>query len=208
MATVTLRRPHETVLPGSDGPHLQRFSVDQYHQMIAVGILTPASRCELIHGWITEKMPTNPPHTQAVRVLNRLLVRMLSDDWVLSPQQPVTTADSEPEPDIAVATGPESKYADRHPTPRESVLVIEVSDTSLAYDRGTKLELYAENRIAEYWIVNLIGGVVEVYTQPRGGKRPTYRARTDYAAGQVVPVVLGGKQVGAIAVSDILPGGN
>lgn len=172
--------------------------------MIATGILSPANRCELIHGWITEKMPTNPPHTHAVRVLNRILARLLSDDWVLGPQQPVTTADSEPEPDIAIATGPESKYADRHPTPRETVLVIEVSDTSLAYDRGTKLELYAADKVVEYWVVNLIDGVVEVHTQPKGGKKPGYKAKVEYRAGESVPVVLGGKQVGTIPVSEII----
>lgn len=203
MPTATLPRPQSA--PRQDEPSLQRFTVEQYHQMIAAGILTPANRCELIHGWITEKMPTNPPHTHAVRVLNRILARMLSDDWVLSPQQPVTTADSEPEPDIAIATGPESKYADRHPTPRESVLIIEVSDTSLAYDRGTKLELYAADKIAEYWIVNLVDGVVEVYTQPKGGKKPGYKSKAEYRAGESVPVVLGGKQVGTIPVSEIIP---
>jgi hypothetical protein len=59
--------------------------------------------------------------------------------------------------------------------------------------------------VPEYWIVNLVDGIVEVYTKPRGGRNPTYRTRTDYAAGESVPVVLGGKQVGTIPVSEIIP---
>ena len=183
-----------------------RFTVGQYHRMGEAGILTENDRCELIDGLILEKPVINPPHAKSVRRLHRLLSAIFGgDDWVVGTQQPVTTRDSEPEPDAAVATGPEEKYDRRHPGPGETVLVAEVSDSSLNYDRGEKLQLYARARIPVYWILNLQDRRVEVYTDPRGGRNPTYRARTDYAPGAAVPVAVAGKTLGTIPVNELLP---
>jgi hypothetical protein len=80
-----------------------------------------------------------------------------------------------------------------------------VADSTLHRDQTTKLELYAGAKVAVYWIVNLVDRRVEVYTQPRGGKSPTYKTRTDYGPDDAVPVVIAGKRVGTIAVKDLLP---
>ncbi len=195
MATATLPPPTR--------PHL--FTVDDYHQMQAAGIIAAASRAELILGVITEKPPINPPHAAAQRRLVRLLPAFAGADHFVQFQLPITLSDSEPEPDAAFVRARDDDYGDGHPGPKDVTLVVEIADSTLAADRSRKVRMYAENKIAEYWIVNLVDGVVEVYTQPRGGRTPTYRTRTDYAAGQVVPVVLAGKQVGTIPVSEIIP---
>jgi Uma2 family endonuclease len=184
---------------------LKRFTVAEYDRMIRDGSLDESARVELLDGWIVEKMPHNAPHDSAVARLNKRLVRMLGDEWSVRVQSSATLDTSVPEPDVAVAPGPEERYDTRRPTHRELVFVVEVAESSLAQDRGFKLRLYARNRIPVYWIVNLVGRVVEVYTNPRGGRTPTYRSHTDHAPGATVPVVIGGKAVGRIPVNELLP---
>jgi Uma2 family endonuclease len=183
---------------------VHRFTVDEYHKLGELGILTENDRVELIHGWIVAKMTLNPPHAYAVTALMGQLVA-LGASAIVRVQQPITTTDSEPEPDVVFATGTNTDYKKRHPAPSECALVAEVADSSLHEDQTTKLELYAGVKIAVYWIVNLVDRRVEVYTQPKGGKNPTYKRRTDYGPDDAVPVVIGGKRVGTIAVKDLLP---
>jgi Uma2 family endonuclease len=212
MATATATRsakPDPPPAPWVPPPHVKqhRFTVEQYHQMARVGILKEGERVELLNGLIFQKMTVNPPHSYTVRELSRLLILALRTDWVVSVQQPVTIAggDSEPEPDVAVAVGPYGRYAERHPGPRDVALLVEVADSSLAEDQTVKFAIYAAARVPVYWIVNLVDRRVEVYTQPRGGKNPTYRTRRDYGPDDAVPVVLAGRQVGSIPVREILP---
>jgi Uma2 family endonuclease len=201
MATATLPPP----VPGT---RLHLFTVADYHRMQVTGIIAASDRVELIRGVLVEKPVMNPPHAASQRRLVRFLPAVAGDAHAVQFQLPITLADSEPEPDAAFVAVRDDDYGDGHPRAKDVSLVIEIADSTLAQDRGSQLELYAENKIAVYWIVNLVDGVVEVYTQPKGGKMPTYRTRTDYAAGESVPVVLGGKTVGQLPVSDILPGGN
>jgi Uma2 family endonuclease len=179
--------------------------VAEYDRMIGDGILTGDDRVELLDGWIVEKMPHNAPHDSAVYRLQTRLLLLLGPAWVVRGQSAVTLSGSVPEPDVAVAPGPVELYDDARPTPKQLALVAEVSDTTLARDRGRKLAIYAAAKIPVYWIVNLKDRRVEMYTAPRGGKAPTYRSHTDYAPGQAVPVALGGKAVGSIPVAELLP---
>jgi Uma2 family endonuclease len=189
-----------------DGPALRLFSVDEYHGMIDAGVFVGKPKCELIRGIILEKPVPGPSHSRSTqRLLRRLTPLFPEPDWVVGVQDAITLPDSEPEPDFFAATGPESKYGARHPGPKDLVLVVEVSDSSLGFDRGTKLAVYARAKVAEYWIVNVNERRVEVYTQPKGGKNPSYKLRTDYGPGDAVPVVVAGKQVGAVAVKELLP---
>jgi Uma2 family endonuclease len=181
----------------------KRFSVAAYHRMMELGLITKGDRCELIHGLIVEKPRVNPPHAAAVRRLTRLLTAVL-DGAVLQIQLPVTLSDSEPEPDAAVLQGEEADYDHRHPGPKDVLLLVEVSDSTLDDDSTTKLALYAGEKIAQYWIVNLVDREVQVYTNPRGGRTPAYRTRTDYRPGDSIPVVVGKKAVGTVAVSELL----
>jgi Uma2 family endonuclease len=181
-----------------------RFSVEQYHRMIEAGVLGPGDRAELLEGWIVAKMAHNPPHATALTRLTRKFARLLPDAWVLRIQLPLTTRESEPEPDATVVRGPEDEYEKRHPGPRDVGLVIEISDTTLDQDLGPKLRLYARSRIPCYWVINLVDRRIEVYTEPRGGRSPSYQRRQDYAEGDAVPVVIGGDDFGTMAVRDLL----
>lgn len=184
---------------------VHRFTVDEYHRLIESGVISENDRVELIHGWIVTKMGINPPHNSAVNTLMKGLFALLGPGAVVRVQQPITTKDSEPEPDVVLATGADADYKKRNPEPTECLLVAEVAESSLREDQTTKLALYAKAKVAVYWIVNLVDRRVEVYTQPRGGKNPTYKQRTDYGPDDAVPVVVGGKTVGTIAVKDLLP---
>ena len=130
--------------------------------MIDVGILGENDRVELIRGVIVAKMPIGDPHVTTVNRLNRVFNRLTDDTIIVSIQNPIRLADSEPEPDVVLM-----KARDGKPSPADTVLVIEVADDSLENDREVKGPLYAENGIVEYWIVNLIDKCVEVYRQPR-----------------------------------------
>lgn len=184
---------------------VRRFTVDEYHRLIQTGILRTGEPVELIHGWIVPKMPTNPTHSSVVRRLDRWLQLNLPETLVVGVQQPITTLDSEPEPDLTISDGPEDRYFTTHPRPEEIRLVVEVSDTSLSYDKGEKLRMYARAKIPVYWIVDLENRRIMVHTRPRAGKSPTYRDQVEYSPGQSVPVPVGDKVVASIPVSEVLP---
>jgi Uma2 family endonuclease len=180
--------------------------VDEYHRMSKAGVFDGGRKCELIHGFILEKPVPNPPHSKSTRRLFYCLGPLFPQpNWIIGVQDSITLADSEPEPDFFAATGPEEKYDARHPGPKDLVLVVEVSDANLGFDRGVKLALYAGSKITQYWIINVNEHRIEVYTQPRGGKNPTYRQQDTYGPDDSVPVVVGGKTLGTIAVKDLLP---
>jgi len=183
---------------------LRRFSVDEYHKMIEFGVLKSGEPFELLRGWIVKKMSIISPHSQAVSRLQRWFSRHLSDEWYLRTQQPITTSDSEPEPDLVVAQGPDTLYDSGHPTPAQAALVIEVASSSLLDDQTEKLRIYADSGVSQYWIINLIDMRVEVYTQPRGGKKPGYKSCVHYAKGEEIPLVLAKKKVGSLPVSEFL----
>ncbi|HXG09571.1 MAG TPA: Uma2 family endonuclease [Gemmataceae bacterium] len=181
-----------------------RFTVEQYHRMIETGILTKDDRVELLEGWIVPKMPHSPPHDGTVWLVQTALLARLPPQWILRVQSAITTLDSEPEPDLVVARGPGLRYFTSHPQPDDIPLVVEVSDTSLQEDRDGKGRLYARAGIPVYWIVNLPESKVEVYTEPRAGKRPAYRQRTDYKTPKSLPLVLEGQQVARIGLRELL----
>jgi Uma2 family endonuclease len=183
-----------------------RMSVDRYHEMIEAGILTEDDPVELLEGWLVEKMPKNPPHSLAIQLARKALERLAPAGWFVNTQDAVTTAESEPEPDVIVARGDPRQYATRHPGPLDLALVIEVSATTLKRDRGLKQRIYARASIPIYWIVNLIDGHVEVYTDPTGpAEQPSYRQRRDFGPADDLPLVIDGQEVGRIAVRDVLP---
>ncbi len=183
---------------------VRRFTVDEYHRMIQSGILTEDDRVELLEGWIVPKMPHNPPHDSVLDQVQEALLKALPQGWRVRVQSAITTADSEPEPDIVVAPGPASRYRTRHPGPADIVLLVEVADSTLANDRGMKAQLYARAGIVVYWIVNLVDAQVEVYTDPTGpDPSPRYRQRSDHHPGDSLTFPAGAAQV-TVAVADLL----
>jgi Uma2 family endonuclease len=143
-----------------------RFTVDEYEQMVSHGILTENDRVELIRGEIIDKITVGPGHGACVKKLNRLFGSLVDSRAIVSIQDPIRLRDSEPEPDVALLVLREDFYGTHNPTPADVLLVIEVSDTTLEYDRTVKRPLYAESGIVEYWIVNLEEECVEVHRQP------------------------------------------
>jgi Uma2 family endonuclease len=183
-----------------------RFTVDEYHKLIEVGILTENDRLELIDGYLVEKMPHDPIHDGTLQKVNRRLLRVLPSGWEGRVQMAITLSRSEPEPDLAVVRESPDAYMSRHPGATDFGLVIEVSNTSLDSDRDDKIPMYARDSIPVYWIVNLVDRQVEVYQQPTGASpSPTYGAQRIYKPGDSIPVLLGGVNAGAVAVVDLLP---
>jgi Uma2 family endonuclease len=194
--------------PSADVPTvpIYRLSVDQYHAMARAGILTEDDRVELLRGWLVAKMTQNPPHRVATGLLRDALGQLPLKGWHVSSQEAITLADSEPEPDGALVRGARRDYLGQHPGPQDIALVVEVAEASLSQDRGWKKEMYAEANIPVYWIVNLVDNQVEVYTDPTGpAPAPDYRRRQDYSPADQVPVVVEGREVGRVAVRDLLP---
>ena len=187
---------------------LRRWTLTDYHRLTRSGVLTEDDRIELLEGWIVEKMAHNPPHDGTLYLLQSLLLRRLPDDWLVRVQSSVTLPGrrgSEPEPDIAIVRGPAEDYLRRHPGPADIALVVEVSDTTLAQDRGLKARVYARAAIPVYWIVNIPDRRVELYAEPRGGRSPAYRTRTDFVPGDSVPLTLGDAVVGHVPVGRLFP---
>ncbi len=202
MSSVTIPFP-----PGPSPEPVFRLSVQQYHAMIEAGVLTEDDPVELLEGILVFKMPRNPARALAVRLLTTSIDAMLvGSDWHFRAQEPITLDDSEPEPDGAIVRGQVRDYSKQHPGPAEVGLIIEISDTSLARDRGIKLRGYARASISPYWIVDLMGRSIEVYTDPDAeASPPTYRKRIVFDESSIVPIELDGKPVGAIKVAAIPP---
>jgi Uma2 family endonuclease len=201
MATAQGKLPLRATMAG-----FHRFTVDEYHKLIEVGILTENDRLELIDGYLVEKMPHDPIHDGTLQKVNRRLLRILPAGWEARVQMAITLSRSEPEPDMAVVREASDGYMSRHPGASDFGLVIEVSNTSLDSDRDDKIPMYARDGIPVYWIVNVVDRQVEVYEQPTGASpSPTYGAQRIYKPGDSVPVVLGGVNAGTVAVVDLLP---
>jgi Uma2 family endonuclease len=139
-----------------EGPRRHRITVDEYHRMAEVGLLAPDARVELIDGEIIEMPPIGNPHAGTVDLLNRLIGRALGDLAIVRCQGPVQLGNySEPQPDFALLSPRDDFYMHRRPTPEDTLLAIEVSDTSLRFDLHTKMSLYARHRIPEFWVLDV-----------------------------------------------------
>jgi Uma2 family endonuclease len=171
-------------------PH-RRFTVDEYHRMGETGILGPHDRVELIAGEIVTMSPIGGRHMGRVNTLAEQLADLVRADALVSVQNPIRLADySEPQPDIALLRRDASR--DAVPTVLDVILVIEVADSSLDYDRNVKLPLYAAAGIPEAWLVNLPGEMIERYSDPRDGiYRLIARARRgETLASTVLPALV------------------
>jgi len=146
------------------------FTREEYHRMAEVGILKPTDRVELIRGEIVQMSPPGRRHVAFVDNLNQLLVMKLAGRAIVSVQNPVVLADdTEPQPDLAIRRLRAVPYKDREAHADDALLLIEVADTSLRYDRSTKLRLYAEAGIPESWLVDCAAESVEIYRTPLAG---------------------------------------
>lgn len=149
----------------------KRFRVDEFRKMTEAGILPEESGWEIIDGYLIDKMIIGSKHASIVKKLNRILSGLAADRAIVSVQDPIAIDEyNEPEPDIALLKPREDFYAKGHPAAADVLLVVEVSDSTLAFDRDIKLNLYAEAGIAEAWLVNLVDGTIEQYSSPENGR--------------------------------------
>lgn len=164
-------------------PKRLRFSVDDYYKMIDLGILDNREKAEIIDGELIKKTTIGDNHAFVVDSLNRFFSKNVSDDIMVRIQNPLRLTDfDEPEPDIVLTDL--TKYdGKRHPRPAETILVVEVSDSTLKYDREVKIPLYAEAGIPEVWIVNLQHKIIEVHQQPSVG---IYQLARIFKQGEIV----------------------
>ena len=183
---------------------MRRWTRLEYERMTEAGVLTPNDRVELIGGEILTVTPQNSAHATAVSLANEALRRVVGPQHHVRVQLPLAIGDdSEPEPDIAVVPGSIRDYRDTHP--ESALLVVEVSDSTLAFDRQVKGSLYARERVAEYWIVNLIELVVEIYRDPTEDSSArfgwSYSQSKRVACTESIALPFGG----AVSAVDLLP---
>lgn len=185
---------------------LRRFTVDEYHAMIKAGVFAEDENFELLEGWLVHKMTKHPPHWIAIELLRDSLRELGIAGYFVHSQNPVTTKDSEPEPDLALVRGKPRDYRGGNPDPKQAPFIVEVADSSLRLDRTLKKRIYARARVPVYCIVNLVDRQVEIYTQPSGpAKKPDYKNCQTIGSDGELPVMIDGREVGRIAVKDILP---
>jgi Uma2 family endonuclease len=207
MSTAATTRPMTatvpTALPDWAPSPLYRLTVEQYEAMADSGIFGNRDRVQLINGCLVEEMTQHPPHSVADELCGKALDRLLPAGWSTRGGKPVRIPGlaSMPDPDRSVVRGSIRDYRNRHPGPGDLALVVEVSESSL--DEDQKLaEIYGRAGVPVYWIVNLVDGQVEVYSNPGPSG---YQSHEVLAPGHVLSVIVDGVEVGEILVSDILP---
>ena len=168
--------------------------------MIDAGVFTENSNYELIEGEIVKKMTQGNYHISCINRLNRLFSRKCGDGVIVSIQNAVVISNiNEPEPDVTLLKFREDFYVSGKPTAKDVLLLVEVSDSTIKYDRNVKLRLYAEAKIVEVWLVNLPRQVLEVYIEPENGKYKVIKKyeKTQTVAPQLLPEI-------KLKVSDII----
>jgi Uma2 family endonuclease len=192
-------------MPTVGDPTPFRLSVDQYDAMTAAGILTGDSNVVLVGGVLYRKMPKKGPHSIASRETFKEIDRVLPAGYFATREEPVRIPDyDDPEPDISVVRGQSRDYS-AQPDASRVELVVEVSDAMRAFDRGQKLLAYACGEIPAYWIVNLVAGQIEVYTEPSGPIDPVgYRRCQVFKPPDEVAVVIDGQELVRVRVSELL----
>lgn len=194
-----LHSPGRVPMPSvsSTAPTVHRWTRREYHHLVDAGVLREDDRVELIEGEIIHMSPQNTSHAVAIRLVRSILQRVFSEkDYQVDEQLPLALGpESEPEPDVSVVEGRPRDFLEDHPT--SAVLVVEVADASLQFDRNRKQALYARYNLPEYWIVNLRNRQLEIRRKP---VEESYTDVAVYEPGDAVS--LRGQSV---AVSDLLP---
>ena len=189
---------------GGQTVQTRRWTRDEYDRMIATGIFHPEERLELLEGEIVHMTPQGSGHATAVSLMEEALRRIFGQGFLVRVQMPLALdPESEPEPDVAVVVGEARDYRDEHP--RTAVLVVEVADPTLSFDRERKAALYARAGIQEYWLLNLTDRCLEVFwaLQAIGSADARYHSRRVVGVGEsVFPI---GCPTASLSVTDLLP---
>jgi Uma2 family endonuclease len=146
-----------------------RFTADEFHRMGDAGVFAPDTRLELLDGQIIERSPPGIPHSGIIGLLNRRLVVACGERAMVWVQNPLRLSQwSEPLPDFIVLRPAADDYLQHRPLPEDALLVIEVSDTSLRYDRDVKRRFYARHGVPEYWVVDVKAARIDAWSGPSG----------------------------------------
>jgi Uma2 family endonuclease len=186
-------------------PHTRLWTREEYYKLAEAGVFRPGEHVELIGGRIVAMSPQNNPHANGLLLAYEELRRIFSPGHVVRMQLPLTLSPfSQPEPDLAVVRGSIRDYTS---LPTTALLVVEISDTTLAFDRGEKASLYASASIPEYWILNLIDRRLEVSRDPIAMPGQShghgYRTCTYYLAADAVTPLAAEQR--SVTVADLLP---
>ena len=190
----------------SDETRTRRFTRAEYERLIALGLFQPDEAIELIGGELMVAEPQGPAHYTAIVKTARALQAAFGAGWYVRTEGPIGLADdSEPEPDVAVVPGAPDDYSRAHPS--RPLLTVEVADTSLAADRHHKGSLYARAGLADYWVLNLVDRVLEVYREPVADPTAPFgwryaRSEVLDASSRVTPLAAPGA---SLPVSQLLP---
>lgn len=177
---------------------VHRWTREEYERMAAEGLFAPDARVELIDGIVYNMSPQKGPHTTCLHLALRILTFLFPDAYVRVQSPLALTADSEPEPDLAVVQGTVEDYAVDHPT--TALFVVEVADSSLAHDKNRKIPLYARCGIPEAWLLNVPAKTLEIHRDPRGGR---YRSHQMLRIGDSISPLA--RPEAQIAVADLFP---
>lgn len=159
----------ETGEAKTSGVKVHKWTRKEYYRMAELGFFH-GKRVELIEGEVIEMSPMNKPHATAIRIILDALRKIFVQGYVVDSQLPMSFGKAtEPEPDAAVIKGNIRDFSNAHP--RTAELIVEVSDSTLRYDRTVKAGLYAQNKIQDYWILNLKNRSLEVYRQPKKDRK-------------------------------------
>jgi Uma2 family endonuclease len=162
----------------------KRFNVDDYYRMADAGILGERERVELIDGEVVTMAPIGPRHSACVDCAIQTFVLTTSRDAIVRAGNPVRlNRFNEPQPDLTLLRPTADFYASAHPGPGDVLLVVEIADSSLGYDRGVKAKLYAEWGLVDYWLADLKANTLWVYSSPEGG---AYQAVEQHRRGESI----------------------
>jgi Uma2 family endonuclease len=160
------------------------FTVRDYHQMANAGILSEDDRVELIRGEVVRMSPIGPRHNAAVRRATHALVKIVDNRAIVSVQGSIQLDEyDEPQPDIVLLRPRDDFYASRHANPADTLLIVEMADSSLEYDQTVKMSLYAETGVPEYWIANIQNDRLLVFQDPHEN---TYRVIRELQRGDAL----------------------
>ena len=180
-----------------------RLTVAEYQRLTEQGVLDERDAVELLEGWVVEKMSKNPLHDGTIDVVQALLEAVIPIGWYVRIQNSLVTADSVPEPDLAVVRGSGRDYLRQHPTASDVALVVEVADSSVARDRE-KRRLYARAGVPIYWIVNLEEACLEIHSEP-SDELNDYRQTDRLFEGSAAQIVMPDGSSYQVSVAELLP---
>ncbi len=167
----------------------KKFTLEEYHRLIELGFFASEERLELIRGDIIKMAAKRTPHSVCTCLLLKELYSLLRGKANVRGQEPIIIPpDSEPEPDIVIARKKEDNYLSSHPQVSDILLVIEIADSTLKFDREVKLPLYSEAGIMDCWLINLVDQQLETYRQPYQTSKGdySYRSQQIYLADDVI----------------------